>query len=164
MEKYYPVIILFTLFLALIIAQLIKQDFNRAGMSALIMAIACGILFALSLMTDTITSWMLMSIFIIIIVLFSVARSDVLHIYTPEPINMKACPKPSGSIDESESDSGSGSGSGPGVQQECKKPVEKVKNTNRTCIDPCEECGDCITSCECYEAFKDAPNNFYGTA
>ena len=159
MQKYYPVIILSTLFLALIIAQLIKQDFNRAGISALFMAITCGILFGLTFVTDTITAWILMAIFVIIIVLFSVARSDVLNIYTPSLPDITTCNKVSGSEE---------SGSEEEKPVECvkptPKPTPKPSNTNNSCIDPCDQCGECLTSCCCEEAFKNAPHNFYGTA
>jgi hypothetical protein len=161
--QYLPTIVLFVLFLALLSAQLINNDTDRASLTFLFMILSCAILFIVNHLADDLTAWILMSLFIIMIVLFSVVRSDLMEIptvITPQAVIPKAdmcvkkedvCTGMSGSCEE--------------VDSRCNSATPQA---NPNCIDKCVMCGGCLSSCGCanegYKSFSGASMDFFGIA
>jgi hypothetical protein len=145
---YLPTIIIGVLFLALLSAQLIKHDNERAQITFLFMLLVTLMVFIVNHLTSPTMAWILMSIFIILTVLFSIIRSDMMDIpKITAPIN--SC-KEEPVKDECEPE--------PKVD-ECSGSVEKeydecdLKETKKPfmigCMTKCPKCGLCNLNCDC---------------
>jgi hypothetical protein len=157
--NYLPTTVLFVLFLALLSAQLINNDIDRSALTFLFMILSCSILFIVNHLTDDLTAWILMSVFIIFIVLFSVMRSDLLNI--PKipmlPATDMCVKKKDVCVDQS--------GSSEEVDSCCNA---STPGTTPNCIDKCGMCGGCLSSCGCasegYKSYSGANIDFFGVA
>ena len=163
---YLPTVVLFVLFLALLSAQLINNDTNRASLTFLFMVLSCAILFIVNHLADDLTAWILMSVFIIMIVLFSVIRSDLLDI--PKiPTAIPTVPAADMCVKKEEVCTGM-SGS---CEEETKvdpKCNAATSGNQPNCIDRCPMCNGCISSCGCasegYKSYSGGTVDFFGVA
>ena len=146
---YLPTIIIGALFLALLSAQLIKNDNQRAQITFLFMILVTLMVFTVNHLTSPTMAWILMSIFIILTVLFSVVRSDMMDI--PKITNVSTCkekepecePKPK--VDEC-----SGSSDSYESTQSCDIDVKEMKKKFMIgCINKCPKCNSCTLNCDC---------------
>jgi hypothetical protein len=163
--QYLPTIVLVVLFLALLSAQLINNDTDRASLTFLFMILSCAILFIVNHLTGNLTAWILMSLFIIMIVLFSVIRSDLMEIPKVLPPVPQAVPKTDMCVKKEEVCTGISSGSCENVDSRCNSSTPQA---NPNCIDKCVMCGGCLSSCGCasegYKSFSGASMDFFGVA
>jgi len=167
---YLPTVVLFVLFLALLSAQLINNDTNRASLTFLFMVLSCAILFIVNHLADDLTAWILMSVFIIMIVLFSVMRSDLLDI--PKiPTVVATVPNTDMCVKNKDVCTGQ-SGSSEEVNSSCNIVDSRcnvaTSGKQQNCIDKCPICNGCISSCGCasegYKSYSGASMDFFGTA
>jgi hypothetical protein len=146
---YLPTIVISVLFLALLSAQLIKQDNQRAQITFLFMILVSLIVFTVNHLTSPTMAWILMSIFIILTVLFSVVRSDIMDI--PKITSINTCKEPEIECEEPKVDECSGSADeDKSIQNSCNVDIKNMKKPFMIgCINKCSKCGSCILNCDC---------------
>jgi hypothetical protein len=149
---YLPTILITVLFLALLSAQLIKNDMERAQLTFLFMILVSLIVFMVNHLTSPTMAWILMSIFIILTVLFSVIRSDIMDIpkitsvnTCKEPVKDECMPEPK--VDEC---SGSSEMPEPKVDECSTSNLKEIKKPFMIgCMNKCIKCGSCELNCDC---------------